>query len=85
MKSITIHDLDDSLEALIQEKARAEGLSLNKTVKMLLRQALGLTPGGNGDQKADFREFCGVWTKAEETEFERNTKDLRKVDPRDWE
>lgn len=84
MKSITIHDLDDSLEALIQEKARAEGLSLNKTVKMLLRQALGLAPGGNGDKKADFTEFCGVWTEAEEAEFERNTKDLREVDPRDW-
>ena len=36
MKLITIHDLEDSLEALIQEKAREEGLSLNKTVKMLL-------------------------------------------------
>jgi hypothetical protein len=84
MKSITIHDLEDSVEALIQQKAREEGLSLNKTVKMLLRQALGLAPGGNGDKKADFSEFCGVWTKADEAEFEKNTKDLRQVDPRDW-
>jgi hypothetical protein len=84
VKSITIHDLDDSLEAMIEQKAREEGLSLNKTVKMLLRQALGLAPGGNGDKKADFTEFCGVWTKADEAEFARNTKDLRQVDPRDW-
>ena len=84
MKLITIHDLDDSLEALIQEKARAEGLSLNKTVKMLLRRALGLAPGGNGDKRADFSEFCGVWSKADQAEFERNTKDFDKVDPRDW-
>jgi hypothetical protein len=84
MKSITIHDLDDSLEALIAEKAGEEGLSLNKTVKMLLRKALGLEPGGNGDRRADFAEFCGAWTKADEAEFVRNTKDLDKVDHRDW-
>ncbi len=84
MKSITIHDIDDSLEALIEEKAKEHGLSLNKTVKMLLRQALGLEPNGNGDRKADFAEFCGVWSKADAAEFERNTKDFREVDPRDW-
>jgi hypothetical protein len=84
VKSITIHDLDDSLDAMIQEKAKEQGLSLNKTVKMLLRKALGLEPGGNGDRKAGFAEFCGVWSKDEAAEFERNTKDLRKVDLRDW-
>ena len=84
MKSITIHDLDDSLDALIQEKAREEGLSLNRTVKMLLRKALGLEPGGNSDRRGDFAEFCGGWSKADAAEFERKTKDLRKIDPRDW-
>ena len=84
MKSMTIHGLDDSVEALIQETARKEGLSLNKAVKRLLRQALGLEPGGNGDRKADFSEFCGVWSKTDLAEFEKSTKDLRKVDPEDW-
>jgi hypothetical protein len=84
MKSITIHGLDDSLEALIEETAQKEGLSLNKTVKKLLRQALGMESSGNGDRKAGFAEFCGVWSKAELSEFEKNTKDMRKVDPRDW-
>lgn len=84
MRSITIHNLDDSLEALIEQKAREEGLSLNKTVKMLLCQALGLAPGGNGDRNADFAEFSGVWATADAAEFARNTRDLHKVDPRDW-
>ncbi len=84
MKSITIHNLDDSLEAMIQERAREEGLSLNKTVKKLLRKALGLEPDGNGDRKADFAPFCGVWSKADAADFEKKTEDLRKVDPRDW-
>ena len=84
MKSITIHNLDDSLEAMIEEKAREEGLSLNKTVKRLLRKALGLEPGGNGDREADFVKFCGAWSKADAAEFDRRTKDLRKIDRRDW-
>lgn len=84
MKSITIHNLDGPLEAMIEEKARTEGLSLNKTVKLLLREALGLTPGGNGGRKADFAEFAGVWSKAERRQFEKKTEDLRRVDSRDW-
>ena len=84
MKSITIHDLDESTEAMIEEKARKEGLSLNKTVKLLLRKALGLEERRNGDRKADFAEFSGVWSKADEREFEKKTGIFRKVDPRDW-
>jgi hypothetical protein len=84
MRSITIHNLDDSLEAMIEETAKRESLSLNKAVKMLLRKALGLEAGGNGDEKADFTEFCGVWSKTDWAEFKKNTRDLRKVDPRDW-
>jgi plasmid stability protein len=84
VKSITIHNLDDSLEAMIEEKAREQGLSLNKTVKMLLSRALGLEPGGNGGRKADFAEFSGVWSEADRKEFDKKTQDLRKVDSRDW-
>jgi hypothetical protein len=84
MKSITIHDLDESLEAGIEEKAREEGLSLNKAVKKLLRKALGLESGGNGERKADFAEFSGAWSPAEAKEFAKKTRELRKVDPRDW-
>ncbi len=55
-----------------------------KTIKILLCQALGLQGRHNGDRKADFAEFCGSWSKAEAAEFERNTKDFRTIDPRDW-
>jgi len=84
MKSITIYDLDDSLDALIREKAKEEGLSLNGTVKMLLRKAPGLESDSTGDRRAEFAEFCGVWSKADSAEFDRTTRDLRKVDPQDW-
>jgi hypothetical protein len=58
--------------------------NLNKIVKMLLRKALGLEKRHNGDQKADFAEFSGVWSQADARHFEKKTEDLRKVDSRDW-
>ena len=84
MKSITIHNLDDSLALLIQEKARKEGLSLNRAVKLLLCEALGLSPTSSVDRKADFAEFCGVWSESDQQEFEAKIKDLRQVDGSDW-
>ena len=84
MKSITIHNLDEALETGIAEKARQQGLSLNKTVKMLLGQALGLEPAGNCARKADFSEFSGVWSKSDRNEFDKKTEHLRQVDSQDW-
>jgi hypothetical protein len=84
MKSITIHDLDDLLETLIREKAKEEGLSLNRTVKMLLYKALGQELGNSKDRRVGFAEFCGVWSKADAAEFDRNTRELHEADPKDW-
>ncbi len=84
MKSITIHNLDEALETRIAEKARQQGLSLNKTVKLLLAQALGLEPAANGDRKADFAEFSGVWSKANRKQFDKKTEPFRHVDAHNW-
>jgi len=43
MKSITVHNLDEKTAILIEQKAKETGLSLNKTIKLLLRQALGVS------------------------------------------
>ena len=37
MKSITIHGLDDEMDEQIRNRAGAAGLSLNKTIKLLLQ------------------------------------------------
>lgn len=55
MKSITIHKLDDELEAVLVEKAQEEGLSQNQLIKQLLRKALGLNNTKN--RRADFKAF----------------------------
>jgi len=84
MKSMTIHGIDDQLAALIKEKAAAEGLSVNKTIKKLLEISLGIKPRPPGDNRNHFTEFCGVWSEKDFAEFEDNTADTRNIDPGDW-
>lgn len=81
MKSITVHGLDDPLDRLIREKADREGVSLNKTIKKLLRDSLGLS---RQHKKHDFSAFCGIWSKKEYEEFERSVKDFERIDREDW-
>ncbi|MEW5816346.1 MAG: hypothetical protein AB1798_13230 [Spirochaetota bacterium] len=44
MKSFTVHNIDDNLVNKITEKAHSQGMSINKTIKMLLQEAVGLIP-----------------------------------------
>ena len=84
MKSITIHGIDDPLAELLKSRAQAEGLSINKTVKKILEESLGVKPRSKGKHRSDFEEFCGIWSKSELGEFEKNIKDLRKINQEDW-
>ena len=85
MKSITIHGLEDQLDARIREKASQQSLSLNKTIKKLLTESLGLEPSQPSDHREDFEDLCGIWTREEAAAFNKSTKDFAKVDPEDWE
>lgn len=84
MKSITIHGIDDPLAELIKSKAQSEGLSINKTVKKLLEEALGVKPRSKGKNRSDFEEFFGIWSESERIEFEDRTDELRNVNDEDW-
>ena len=84
MKSITIHNIDDPLTELIKSKAKSEGLSVNKTVKKLLEEALGVKPLRQAKFRSDFEEFCGIWTESDLKEFEEKTKGLRIINDEDW-
>ena len=84
MKSITIHGVDDLLAKMIKDRARADGLSINKTVKLLLEQALGIELKSTETNKEQFKEFCGLWTKDDLEEFEETTADMSKIDEDEW-
>jgi len=83
-KSITIHDIDPTTAKLIEDRAKADGRSLNKTIQMLLEEALGIKRTQQPPHLADFSEFLGKWKSTDLTKFENTTKDLRKIDDEDW-
>ncbi len=84
MKSITVHGIEPPLAELIKSRAFSEGLSINKTVKKILEEALGIKPANSDRHRDDFKAFCGVWTRADQKEFESNTQSLNAVDQEDW-
>ena len=83
MKSITVHDLDNELYASLRSQATSQGLSLNKTIKQILRESLGLTH--KLAKKRDFSKFVGVWSKKEADEFDKIiNEEFENIDEEDW-
>ncbi|MEA1912163.1 MAG: hypothetical protein U9N32_10915 [Spirochaetota bacterium] len=84
MKSITIHGIDEITSQQLQKIASQMGLSLNKTIKKILQEALGIKPSEISSRRSDFEEFCGVWNKEDLQEFNKEVKPLRQINPEDW-
>ncbi len=84
MKSITIHGVDVHLAEAIKRLAKENQTSVNRTVKRLLEEVLGMKPRESARYYDDFAEFCGLWSAQELTEFEDATVDLAAVDQQDW-
>ncbi len=84
MKSITIHGLEDRLSERLREKAQEQGLSLNRTIKKLLAESLGLEEPPSRDRRQQFLDLFGIWTKEEAEEFNKSLQETRRLDPEDW-
>ena len=84
MKSITIHGLEDPLNERIRDKARQQGLSLNKTIKKLLAESLCLEESAPRDRHKRFLDLFGIWTKEDVEGFNKSIRKIRTVDPLDW-
>ena len=84
MKSITIHGLDQQLDQMIRKKAKAESLSLNQTLKKLLRKALGLQNRSKISHAEEFKDLFGVCSKDDTRELKKKLKETGKIDKEDW-
>jgi hypothetical protein len=85
MKSITIHGLEEALHSRIREKAQQQGLSLNKTIKKLLSESLGVDQSPYASRRASFLDLFGCWPKEEAEMFRQNISELGSINPGDWE
>jgi hypothetical protein len=87
VNSITLHNLGDSLYALLKRKARKEGKSLNRTIQELLAESMGLgrTAGKTGKKKDIYDELCGALSAEELRTMEEVEKEFEAIDEKDWE
>lgn len=83
MRSITIHGLEDPLDSLIEERARKQGTSLNKTIKQLLAESLGVSEKPTHHNR-DFEDLFGIWTAEDLEEFSQKNEGFSTIDPKDW-
>ncbi len=65
-------------------EAKAQGTSLNKTIKRLLEEALGIKLKSDKLYEQDFIDIFGTWSPNDLKQFEKSTGDLRQLDDRDW-
>ena len=84
MKSITIHGLDHQLDKLIRKRAKKHGISLNKTIKNLLEESLGIKKLPDYDHSEDFMDMFGTWSEEDNKKFDKSISDLEKIDEKDW-
>jgi len=83
MKSITIHGLDETMDKLIRQNAQTQGTSLNKTIKELLRESLGISK--KHTRKNRFDKFYGIWSKKEANEFDKIIQEeFETIDDEEW-
>lgn len=79
--SITIHNLDPMLYGKLKQRAEDTQSSLNKLIKSLLMQSLGMTKSA---KVADFSAFSGRWNAGDLSEFEKTQASFSTVDLSDW-
>jgi len=84
MKSITIHGVDNHLAEALKRLAEENRTSVNRTVKRLLEEVLGMKPRESARYHDDFAQFCGLWSAEELAEFEDATADMAAIDQKDW-
>ena len=84
MKSITIHGLDHQLDNLIRKRAKKHGISLNKTIKNLLEESLGIKKLQNYDHSEDFMDLFGTWSEEDKKKCDGSISDIEKIDENDW-
>lgn len=84
MKSFTIHKLDSDLAEQLEKRARRDGTSLNRTVKSILRTALGLDKKAIENHRSDFTDLFGSWSKEEASDFDERINKARSVEASDW-
>lgn len=82
MKTMTIRNVSPELAQALEKERRKRGISLNRTVLALLRNALGVR--SQAVRSNGLRELAGAWSEAEYQQFEQAVVPLGEVDEAMW-
>ena len=82
MKTMTIRNVSMELSAALEAEKRRRGLSLNRTVLLLMQEALGVSPGRN--RSNGLRRLAGSWSEDEIRTFEQAVAPFAEVDEDLW-
>ena len=85
MKAITLRNLPPQVSKIIQQKAKENGTSINKTVDGLLEECTGTKEKTKARPvHHDLDALAGSWTKDEAATFEKVLVEQREIDPDLW-
>ena len=82
MKTMTIRNVSSELAVALDAEKQRRGLSLNRTVLALMREALGLSAGR--DRSNGLRHLAGSWNEEEFRSFERAVAPFGEIDEDLW-
>ncbi len=82
MSQITLRDMPEVLDHQLRSLAKKNHNSLNKTIQVILLEALGLSE--NENKKRDLSDLAGLWSQEEFDEFEKNTAIFEDIDDEIW-
>lgn len=86
MKQLIIRGIGTELHNAIKDEARRRGLSINRFVLAIIREAIGLGNGLRLSEKEfhDIDHLVGTWTQQEFEEFEKLLVLHRSIDEELW-
>ena len=86
MAQLTIRLVDAELRMRLEAQARQRGLSLNRTVLALLREAIGLRHHQSGPpiEFNDLDHLAGTWSEEEAAQFDNELRKQRRIDEELW-
>jgi plasmid stability protein len=85
MKQLTVRKVDQDLHNGLKRQARQHGISVNRYVLHVLKQAVGLSK--NQQQPRiwhDLDHLAGTWTLEQASEFGLYMNEQRDIDERLW-
>jgi hypothetical protein len=84
MKAITLRNIPPKVQKGIRERTRQKRISANRAVIELLQERLEVPQRGKDGLYHDLDDLFGTWSAEEAEEFDRITREMRRIDKDMW-